>query len=717
MARFFRMSVRSFYRLSTTLRRSVGYAVGLSLVLSLPSCTASHEPSESHLIHTEDQRIGGLVDRVADGLSDHVQAYLRELTNTLDLESTLSSAEKIPSISSDHARVLQEFYAARDYEPIFMNGVTLTQPGIDVAQQLIASDVHGFDPHTFHASEIQEAISQILARETKPPIQGSFQLLPADRVALVQWLQEKDDRGEPLPNVEQVFQTLIEERTRSPIPGLTRLIEESVGAIQPVARASTDLELLLADGFMQWGISQRFHNLRYISTEMANARGWTIMVDGKRWETKQLGSPFSEQMPDPSTLTPIDHQDVILTLAKEYLENYAETGDFRTGMREIVPPFVPYKNLIKASQRYRSIVLMGGWKTLEGPADLKQGDVGPRVVALKNRLHAEGYFDGDVRNEAFNRELYLAVLHYQQTHQLSETGNLTDEMLTSLNVPAVARLAQIQVTMQRWRESRIGFNYDDDYFVVNVPDFHVELWHHDELIHRMRSVVGKLKYWRDENGNMQFEGRTPLFSDVMQYVVFNPYWNVPKSIEVSYAKQIAEDPFWLQDNGFEYVDLPDGARILRQLPGNQNALGRVKFLFPNEHDVYMHDTNQPGLFNRPTREYSHGCVRVQDALGFAALLWSRDRKVSLRTAKKFVKDQLELGTETWFSLIKPIPVHIEYYVVRVDDDGYANFLADFHRFDKPLVEARTSWLKAYIHEQEAASVGLIQKSVSDNDTL
>lgn len=682
----------------------VSALVGVSSLFQATGCEPRKEDAHAALDAAEAQRISQLVDEAAAELAPWVERKISALRENSQLEVRLSRDPGLLSIHPHNYDALQRIYAARLYAPIFVENGTLTAAGVAVSETMLSADDHGLDPADFHGPRIQEELAALRVYNEPARIHGAFELLPQDRDALTVWVQEFYATNDEFPTKNDLIDAIVHPVDNAPVPELSALIQARIQSTAPIADTAANLELLLADSFLRWGVTQRFSNLRYITTEMANARGWRIIVDDEVYSTRQPGSPFSEPMPDPSKLRDITDKEVALTLATEYFERTIKDENFSRALKEVVPPFEDYRRLVRAAKKYRAIALTGGWPTIETEQELRLGDQNADVALLKQRLAAEGYFRGDTSEETFDSELRAAVLKYQETHQLRATATISEETRTSLNVPAFERLAQIHVVQERWRHNRIGEDVDDQYIVVHVPDFHVELWDRGERVHRMRAVVGTTRYWRDEQGNIQVDGRTPLFSDVMQYVVFNPYWNVPFSLVPGYRKKIEENPNWLEENGFEFIPTQEGGELLRQLPGRQNALGLVKFLFPNEHDVYLHDTNERHLFNHVFRNYSHGCIRVDNALDFAALLISRDRNLSHRGGEDFVQKKLNDGLDQWISLKTPIPVHIEYFTVRVDDAGHTNFLGDFHRRDAGLVADREAWLLEHTQNAYAESL-------------
>ena len=259
--------------------------------------------------------------------------------------------------------------------------------------------------------------------------------------------------------------------------------------------------------------------------------------------------------------------------------------------------------------------------------------------------------------------------------------------MDSLNVPAIERWHQIRLALQRWRESRVGA--DKHYVHVNIPDFHAEVWEHGERKLRFKVVTGATRKKRNKKSKeLEYIHATPRFSATLQYIVFNPYWNVPPSIRKKELQpKLEENPDYYEEKGYEVIVDDNGYEFVRQKPGPKNALGRVKFLFPNPYSVYLHDTPDKHLFDHPFRAYSHGCVRVQDPMKFAHYLLDLDGRLSdEERRKKKLEEYYAKDTETWFRLRQSLPIHLEYFVVRVDDDGHANFLADLYRLDSPREE-------------------------------
>jgi murein L,D-transpeptidase YcbB/YkuD len=267
-----------------------------------------------------------------------------------------------------------------------------------------------------------------------------------------------------------------------------------------------------------------------------------------------------------------------------------------------------------------------------------------------------------------------------------EKGHVTQEMWRSANVPAQRRLMEIRVALDAWRATPVG---SAPYYIrANIPDFHVEVWDGDKLLTRMRTVAGSNeRVYNRSRRRWDTPRRTKTFSDSMQYIVFRPYWNIPNGItQNEILPELEKDPEYLTKNRYEWVETSPTNKYLRQLPGEKNALGQVKFLFPNTHDIYMHDTPHKSKFEHPVRAYSHGCVRLKEPMTMAKVLLEHEG----RWKPQLVKQYLARDSETWLTLKEQVPVHIDYVVARVDDNGHTHFLADIYTYTRDEVTTHTA---------------------------
>jgi murein L,D-transpeptidase YcbB/YkuD len=256
------------------------------------------------------------------------------------------------------------------------------------------------------------------------------------------------------------------------------------------------------------------------------------------------------------------------------------------------------------------------------------------------------------------------LARWQDHHDLDVDGKLGRVTLAALNVPASERVRQIALNMERhrWLPRTLGQRY----VYVNVPAFRLDAFDSGQRVLSMKVVVGA-----------EYDGRdTPVFSDVMRWVVFRPYWKPTERIlKTEILPKIKSDPEYLARNDMEY-GREAGARVLRQRPGAHNSLGLVKFVFPNDYDIYLHDTNQKSLFTKSVRAASHGCIRLEqpDKLAEYVLGWAPD---SVKSAMEAGKDNRTVA------LSSKLPVYIVYFT-SYERDGQLHFADDVYRRDEGL---------------------------------
>lgn len=544
----------------------------------------------------------------------------------------------------NYPTLLGELYVERDHRPVFVTVEGALEPRAEpVIRELQGVHQHALDPEAHHVARIAQAVDQL-----DVPAPPEWPLTEADVRRLAELVSLYGESGQELVDSAALLASGLE--GESPTPAVADAVAEYQASLREVAPRLADLELLIADGFITYARNMKHFNVSRMSLEELQERG--------------------------------GRAEVVLGRMAESFRTVAESGADETArhLESLVPHYPQYAPLMAELARYREIVANGGWEYVR-PRDMNRGSSNSRVRQLKVRLAAEGYYDGPIDN-VYDDGLIEAVTHYQQTHQMEVTGFPHGLFWASLNVPAERRLAQIELTLQRWRESRLR---DEDYYVfVNVPDFHAEVWRDGERISRFKVVVGNNEQvCNEETGLLEYANATPLISAEIEYLVFNPYWNVPLRIRRDELDlELMENPTWLQDNGFEVVVVEGQGPRIRQLPGSDNALGQVKFIFPNIHNIYMHDTPLRRYFDFPIRGYSHGCVRVHHPMEFAELLLRNDGNWDPERIQRI----LESGVETTVHLETHVPIHIEYYVVRVDDDGFANFLSDVYRYDRERLD-------------------------------
>lgn len=354
-------------------------------------------------------------------------------------------------------------------------------------------------------------------------------------------------------------------------------------------------------------------------------------------------------------------------------------------LQSVRPPHPEYAALQKALEGLRGQQTGGDWP--EVPArTYTRGASSPDVTRLRQRLAAEGYLSGDAAKSdspRYDKDIEAAVRAFQDHHAVKATGLADAATLAAMRVPLDERIRQVAANMERWRWMPDDFG--DRHLLVNIPAFHLLAREHGQTVMDIRVVVGKQGH------------ETPIFSGDMQTVVFSPYWNVPDSIvEGETAPAAARDPEYLARNGIEILrvskkgtsrvdpsdvhwDDPQELKQLafRQAPGDHNALGHVKFLFPNTFDVYLHDTPADSLFARRGRAFSHGCVRVEEPEALARYVLRGDTGWDDARILK----AMHSGVEQPVTLVERIPVHLVYFTTWVDPAGGLHFYPDVYGYD------------------------------------
>ena len=355
-------------------------------------------------------------------------------------------------------------------------------------------------------------------------------------------------------------------------------------------------------------------------------------------------------------------------------------------IRGLAPQSQEYAELAAAKIRLEQIVAQGGWGPQVPPGTQRLGAGGANVVALRNRLIAMGFL-APTTSETYDETLRAAVLAFQAAHGLDVDGTAGPSTLGMVNVPAEERLRSVLVAMERerWMNRPLG----ERHVWVNLADFNVRLIEGGEVIFQTRSVVGANVHDR----------RSPEFSDQMEYMVVNPSWNVPRSIVTKeFLPQL-----WANRFALPHLEVVDGqGRVLdrrfvnfrqyspqsfpflmREPPSQGNALGLVKFMFPNPYNIYLHDTPAKSLFSQETRAYSHGCVRLGDPFGFARALL----EPQVADPEAFFRARLATGREQIVGLETPVPVHLVYRTAFHDPGEPMQFRRDVYGRDALIWEA------------------------------
>lgn len=373
-----------------------------------------------------------------------------------------------------------------------------------------------------------------------------------------------------------------------------------------------------------------------------------------------------------------------------YLQSALVQGAIGESLEALAPAQPGYLALQESLVRYRSLAEAGGWPQVDAGPTLRPGERGPRIAQVRARLEATGDvapLDEGGDAEFFDPALEAAVKTFQHRASLDPDGVIGARTLAQLNTTAQQRVDQIIANMERWRW--LPDDLGRRHIRVNIADFSLEARNDGVVERRHDVIVGRL--YR----------RTPVFSGNMTYMVLNPWWETPPSLAVrDKLPAFRSDPASVRRLGFQVIDrsgsIVDPDTIdwsavpaqgfpyrLRQAPGPQNALGEVKFMFPNSHNVYLHDTPTRGLFSQTRRDFSSGCVRVRDPLALAEWVlaetpdWSAARIQTVTAG----------DTETRASLARSIPVHILYWTAVPDETTGIRFVDDLYDRDQNLIAA------------------------------
>ena len=370
----------------------------------------------------------------------------------------------------------------------------------------------------------------------------------------------------------------------------------------------------------------------------------------------------------------------------ELIESFAAAapGPF---LKSLVPHSAEYNRLLAEKLRLEGVIAAGGWGEPVAEGDkIEPGATGARVIALRNRLIAMGYL-GRTASASYDAGIQRAVRAFQSDHGLLSDGVVGEGTIEAMNLSPRARLGQVLVAMER--ERWLGEDRGKSHILVNITDFHARIIDNDKVTFKTRSVVGANTHDR----------RTPEFSDVMEHMIINPTWNVPYSIATKeYLPMLKKNPnavshLRITDRSGRAVDrskvdftqfsTSNFPFAMKQPPSGGNALGRVKFMFPNRHNIYLHDTPQKSLFSREKRAFSHGCIRLNDPFDFAYELLRRQ----VSDPQGYFKDRLESGSETLVKLQTPLPVHIIYRTAFTQARGNVQYRGDVYGRDAKLLAA------------------------------
>ncbi|MGB3550805.1 MAG: L,D-transpeptidase family protein [Candidatus Binatus sp.] len=385
-----------------------------------------------------------------------------------------------------------------------------------------------------------------------------------------------------------------------------------------------------------------------------------------------------------------------LDLAELLRTQVLPASDIAAVVAKVEPPYNGYRRAEDALLTYSKMASAADAPLIPVPQKgVRPGNPFASMAALVARLRQLGDLpsgiDVPANSTVYSGAVVSAVKHFQGRHGLDTDGVLGKGTVTELNVPLKTRVQQLQLTLERYRW--IPPDFPEPPIVVNIPEFRLRTMRRQPANYlTMRVIVGRA-----------MRTQTPVFANTMKYVIFRPYWLVPTSIlRHETIPKTLRNPNYLADNGFEVVDrsgnivpsspasddvidgLRSGALSVRQKPGAKNALGLVKFIFPNQYNVYLHSTPEQELFSRSRRDFSHGCIRVEKPADLAAWVlrdkpeWTMDK---IQAAMKTGADNVQVNLD------KPIPVLILYSTAVVEPDGEVRFFDDIYGYDASLARA------------------------------
>jgi murein L,D-transpeptidase YcbB/YkuD len=384
--------------------------------------------------------------------------------------------------------------------------------------------------------------------------------------------------------------------------------------------------------------------------------------------------------------------------AKSVLEQATLGTSLKTQLETAIPNTYHYKALQKELAKYRAIAINGGWPKIMLRGILKRGASRQAVMNLRERLRITGDYKpckGSNEGLLYNKCLQKAVKHFQTRNGLTPDAEVGAGTLLVLNKTVDERITTILLNLDRikWLKKRTQKRR----VIINIPDFMLYFEEDKKLIQKIKTIVGKPK------------NPTPIFSNTVKTIVLNPYWNLPQSIiQKEMIPKLLKNPNAMKKKGIEIRDgWAKNAKLVNprtvnwasyryakhvpfrfaQIPGPRNALGKIKFLFPNKFAVYMHDTPTKSLFHKNKRAFSHGCIRLQKPRELLKTFSTFNSNVDYKKAQSILKGKVK----TYFSLEQQVPVDVIYLTAWVDYDGKLQFRNDIYGYDKMQLKSFRKW--------------------------
>jgi murein L,D-transpeptidase YcbB/YkuD len=391
---------------------------------------------------------------------------------------------------------------------------------------------------------------------------------------------------------------------------------------------------------------------------------------------------------DPITLFPTWNfgfapiPDLNASTFSEYIANH----EVPSRIRNLRPDMPMYDTLLAILARYRDIAGAGGWQTVLSGGKIEPGDRDSRIPAIRKRLLITGDLGAEdsLSSDLYDKMLEQDIKAFQAAHALDADGIIGVGTFRELNVPVEERINALRINLERVRW--VAGNLPDSYIIVNIAAFWLVMVKDNQIVHSASVVVGKPL------------NKTPIFRDKMRYIEFNPTWMQPTSIiKNETVPKLKKDSTYLEKEHLELLDLKGNLvptstidmkklsadhfpYLVRQQPGPWNALGAIKFMFPNKYDIYLHDTPSKSLFSRGSRAFSHGCIRVDKPADLAEKLLA-----GTEYDRKKIKEVIDTRVTTRVNLKEPLDILLLYWTCGIDKNKKLFFVPDIYDRDQDVL--------------------------------
>jgi murein L,D-transpeptidase YcbB/YkuD len=433
-----------------------------------------------------------------------------------------------------------------------------------------------------------------------------------------------------------------------------------------------------ADAISEFDVAMTVNTMRYIS-DLRIGRvnpshfNFDINVQSKKYDLAEFVSDHAVDATDiPKLIVSVEPNSEQYRRTEEALGKYIDLAKVQAGSPGLSEALPMVAKPVESGQIYAGAAELSERLELEGDAERVAGVAGEQTNPI-----------------LFDVRLSDGVKSYQHRHGITEDGKLTPQTVKSLNVPLTERVVQLQNSLERWRW--LPEEYVNAPLIVNLPEFVLRGFDaQHKLDFTIKVVVGK----------GVGEHQTPVFAHMMKYLVFRPYWNVPVDIaKKELVPHMSAKPGYLESKNYEVVNtkgevqrryttrqVSQGGYMVRERPGPRNSLGLVKFMFPNQYDIYLHSTPSVGLFNRTRRDFSHGCIRVQkpEELAVWALQGQKDKDGGDWDMEKVHEAMTQGPDNKTISLKTQIPIVIFYVTGEVEEDGHVHFFDDIYGYDAEM---------------------------------